>query len=443
MPGQQRPYAALEVGGMFIDAWTGFTSESDTFTPCDAFRLSVGVGTTGTRQLKTTLDKLRGEIQAGAVVKLYVGTNDKNALQCVGIADAREIENGRGDGTTFEVAGRDLGCLLVDSACPLELYKKNAKLVDVARAAVAPWADEPWSLNVRTDANGARDIRTGRTGRKSTRNTRDRAEALGIPAAKLSSKILEGIDNGTIDPTKLMTSRAGARNGAGISAAQVAQLTVKQAAVQAGETVWEFIERHCRRLGVLPRMGPDGTLVLAGIDYSQEPLYTLVRRIDIGSKNNILSGGERHDVSRFFDTVRVTGFGKQQDGPRKGLDVTVYDYSDDALSHEKVLIVHDDSIREASDAEKRAKYELAKSKQGSRLLHYTVRGFGQDGHVYATDTMCNLWDEVAGVKGAFYVIGRTFTFDMHNGAQTQLRMVPKDSIVLGDPPVPQKLAATR
>lgn len=427
----QRDYLAVEVDGLFIDAWTSATFESDLFSSADAFRLSIGVGRSRSRELSDTLKDLREKLKAGAVVKFWVGYKDRRALQGTGIVDAREIENSMGDGTTFSLEGRDLACLLVDSAARLDLYKENTSLVEVARAAVAPWSASPWSLKVKTDANGARDIRTGKIARDSTRNMRRRAQALGIPAASLSKKILEGIDNGTIDPTALIASeRAGKNQANGISPAQIYALKVKQAAVQAGETVWEFLDRHAKRAGVLMRMSPDGTLLLMGIDYGQAPLYSLVRRIDHPESNNIISGGERYDTARVYSQVKVIGKTKNGDLARAAVSASVVDGADDAFEHEKLLIVQDDKVRNSDEALARAYRELARTKQGARVLTYTVRGFGQGDNVYATDTICSVWDEIAGVKNDFYVIGRRFSRDMQAGTQTTLRLVPKDSIVL-------------
>lgn len=423
-------YVAIEVDGIFIDAWTSMSAESDMFSAADAFRIGLNIGRTSSRKLRKSLDDLKSKIKTGAVAKFYAGHQGKVALQATGIVDAREIENAAGDGTTFSVEGRDLACLLVDSAAPLDVYKDGSTLVDVARAAISPWTSAPWSLKVKTDANGARNLRTGKTGRKSSRNNRERAEALGIPASKLSSKIADGIDNGTIDPTQLITANAGKSKGNGISPAQIAQLKVKQAAAQAGETVWDFLDRHARRMGVLMRMGPDGTLVLTGIDYGQPALYSLVRRIEDGRSNNIISGGERYDTARLYSQVRVVGKAKGPGTSRSAIDVTVDDFNEDALPHEKVLLVHDDTVRTQAQAEARAYRELARSKQGARLYTYTVHGLGQNGNVYAPDTVCSVWDEVAGVKKDLYVIGRTFNRTVQSATTTTLRMVPLGSIVL-------------
>ncbi len=437
MTNPDQSHMAVEVDGLELSAWQSYSCDSDMFTSCDAFSLQIGVGTSSTSQLKKSLDELRAKVKPASVVKFYASYQGKTALQGTGIADVRQIENSHSSGTTFAINGRDLAALLVDSACPIELYENGNSLMDVARKAIAPWTMAPWSLTVKSDAVGARDLRIGAVGKKSNRHrlNQKRAQALGIPASALSPKVLEGIDNGTISIDRLsegFTDQAisGESNRAIISAAQIYQLRVKQAAPQAGETVWEFLDRHAQRLGVMMRMGPDGTLIFQTIDYSQAPLYLLERRLRTPNGNNIISGGGRYDTARLYSQVRVTGRSKSKDSARSRFDVTIADFNDDAIPHEKVLLVHDDSIRSQADAEKRAARELAKTRQGAYVLTYTLRGHGSDGNIFAVDTMCSVYDEIEGVKGDFYVIGRTFTRDIQNGARTELRLVPKDSIKL-------------
>jgi prophage tail gpP-like protein len=433
----QTDFAAIEVDGLALDAWQGYSCDADLFSPADSFSLQIGIGQSSSRHLKKNLDELRSKVKPASVVKFYIGYAGKTALQSTGIADVRQIGNNASEGTTFSINGRDLAALLVDSACPLELYENGNSLMEVARKAIAPWTSSPWSLKVRSDAVGARDLRIGAVGKKTNRArlTQKRAQALGIPPGALSPKVLEGIDNGTISIDRLsegFTDQAisGESNRAIISAAQIYQLRVKQAAPQAGETVWEFLDRHAKRLGVMMRMGPDGTLIFQTIDYSQAPLYLLERRMSQPNGNNIIAGGGRYDTARLYSQVRVTGRSKAKDSARSRFDVTIADFNDDAIPHEKVLLVHDDSIRSRDDAERRAYRELAKTRQGAYVLTYTLRGHGSDGNVFAVDTMCSVYDDVEGVKGDFYVIGRTFTRDLHNGARTELRLVPRDSIKL-------------
>lgn len=428
---QALDYATVVVDGQAIDAWQSYTFESDMFTPADACRLSLGVGTSDTRALRKRITELRDSIFVpGKRIELYVTHGGITSLQATCVVDARNVENDAESGTTFTVEGRDLASYLVDDSAPPELFKEGVTLMEVAREAV-----KPWGLSVRTDATGARDIRTGKSRIEATpRNIQDRARDLGIPAASLSRKILEGIDNGTIDPNAFATSKSAlATKASGISSAQIAQLKIKQAAPHSGESRWEFLDRHARRMGVLMRMGPDGTLNLSTLDYGQAPSYRLVRKIRDGRDNNIVAGGERYDTARLYSDVRVMGKMKGKNAIRSNVDVRVSDFNHDALPHEKVLLIHDSTVRTVEQAEGRAWRELAKSRQGARLFSYTVLGHGMGGRIFAADTVAHVQDEVVGINQPLYVVSRTLTRSESAGPVTTLRMVPLESIVLGEP----------
>lgn len=451
MTARTADYAAIEVGGLFLDSWQEYSFDSDLFTPADAFRLSIGIGSSSSRELKQNLDKLRENIYAGAVVKFYVGAGSNRALQGTGIIDAREIENSE-DGTTFSCEGRDFAAYLVDSAAPADLYKQETPFVDVCRKAC-----KPWGIKVNADAAADREVRTGKQKKAlpAARTLQDRGSELGIPARKLSTSILDAIDAGTLDPASLggISVQAIALSAAKISPLQIYALRAKEAAPQSGETVWEFLDRHAKRLGIMMRMGPTGTLTLTGLDYGQQPLVRLTRRMQQAgfgtkfssiamSENNILSGGERYDASRLYKQVTVHGRAPgassitlddlTSDGDAKPVKGIARDSSSDAIPHEKTLVIHDTKVRSNAEAEKRAYRELAKSRQGAQILNYTMKGHGQSGTLYATDTIAHVEDDIAGVSGPFYVVGRTFTRSKSDGPRTHLKLVPLGSIVLGD-----------
>lgn len=435
-------FAAISVGDLFIDCWQEYSFDSDLFTPADAFRLSLGIGSSSSRELKKNLDKLRSLVKSGAVVKFWIGHQDKRTLQGTAVIDAREVE-GNEDGTTFSCEGRDFGAYLLGSVPPKDLYGLETTFVDLCRRAVAPW-----NLTVNADAGSDRKVRTGviRSPVTEERQRQDRAKELGIPSAKLSKAILAAIDAGTLDPASL---GAPSRFSTGASAAKISPIQIyalraKEAAPQTGETVWEFLDRHAKRLGIMMRVGAKGDLILTALDYGQQPLYRLMRRVQQStsgtrfeslalSNNNILSGGERYDASTMYNKVTVYGsrvrkaFGKEQIDWFEGSAV---DFADDAVPYEKTLEIHDSDALDAEECTRRAAHELAKSRQGAQVLHYTVQGHGQSGFVYATDTVAHVDDDVTGIKAPFYVTGRTFTRSKSGETRTNLKLVPLGSIVL-------------
>lgn len=429
-------YGAVEVSGTFLDAWTEYRFESDLFSAADAFSMTIGVGSSSSKSLRRNLDYLRERLFVGAVVKFWVGHGDKKTLQGTGIIDARDVQNDA-EGTRFAIEGRDFAAYLVDSAAPTSLYQDaGTTLFSLATTAAAPWG-----IRVTADANALRDVRTGKATARNARELRSKAEQYGVAPAKLSTSILAAIDAGTIDVSAIASTTAALQSGAGLSPLEIAQLKISEARTQAGETVWEFLDRHARRLGLLMRMGPDGVLNFMGPDYGQAPLYRLERSIEsstLGTKfasvsvkgNNIISGGERYDGARMYREVQVFGRTKSGDLARAAVKATARDAGTDAIPHEKTLFIQDDDIKSVDEATKRAYRELAKCRMGAQVLEYTVRGHGQHGVVYAVDTVAMVKDEVCGISGPFYVVSRSFVRD-GQGPRTTLRLVPLHSIVVG------------
>lgn len=424
-------YAAIEIGGAYIDAWSEFRFESDIFTPSDAFRISMGVGSSSALKTQDTIDFLRRFIYPGASVKLYVANGKTHALQATGFVDATDIQNDAG-GTKFSVEGRDAASLLIRDAAPIDQYSKDTTI-----QAFATRACEKHGITVQGSAALNRSRATGKVSKDTKRRLQDQARELGIPAANLSDKIAGAIAAGTIT----INDVAIASRSDSLDSLKLYQMTAKEAKPQAGETTWEFIERHVKRNGALMRMSVDGKLMLMGIDYDQLPTHDIIRkttsrRTKVSAKgavsewNNVISGGERIDTANVYGRVVVYGRAKGQDATRSAFKGVAENMTGDAVGSNITLILHDSGIRSQAEANKRAEFELAKSRQGMRVLQYTLRGFGQGGILYAPDTVVNVDDDVTGAKGAYYVTSRTFSLSAANGATTELRMVPSGSIAL-------------
>jgi prophage tail gpP-like protein len=462
-------FAALDVDGLYIDAWQEYKFDSDLFTPADAFHLTLGIGSSSSSELRKNVDKLREILKPGKRVKLWIGSGERRALQGVGIIDARDTTNDGDSGTKLTIDGRDAAAPLVDTAALPSLYEADDTLLKVARRAVAPWG-----IEVTADHVAGRDLRQARVTKDRLRRLQNKARALGIPPHLMSEKIAASIDKGTIDFDDFVAAQAGAyfakrtftpagserfemrspvtattvdvpaylargpvftgvpySGGAGLSSLQIYQLRVKDVRPQAGETVWEFLDRHAKRNGLLMRMDPNARLVFCGMQFNQSPSYRLTRRIEGDrSANNILSGGERFDTSTAYKKVIVYGRAKGKDKARSPFKGEATDTSAGAVPYDKTLILHDNSIKSQADAQTRAEYELGKSKQGMRVLSYTVSGHSASDLIYATDTIAHVEDQVCGISGPYYITSRTFSRSATAAPMTELRLVPPGSVVL-------------
>jgi prophage tail gpP-like protein len=469
-------HAELECNGVTIDAWTDYSIDSDLFQAVDGCELSIAVGTSKTSGMLRNLERLKAQIPVAGTVKLWITSGGKRALQGVFIVDSRAINGDADGGTKFTVKARDLARHLVQNAADPKLYHANDTLVAVAKRAC-----EPWGIEVTADHVAARDLRQARITKDKLARYQAKARSWGIPPRFMSEKIAVSIEKGTITFEDFVAAQAGGlyqdysfrtfdvgtgqrlavsyenttrplqpggvplrgfrgmvapgipwSGATGLSSLQIYQLKLQDIRPQGGETRWDFLDRHARRNGLLMSMSPEGKLLLCGMHYEQEPSYRLVRRISDGRENNIISGGVRDDISNVYGAVTVYGRAKGKDksrSPFKGYAETkpgepFY------LPFQTSKVVRDNSIKTKEDAQHRAEYELALSKQGARAAEYSVFGHSQNGVIWAPDTIVQVDDDVAGIHGPMYVTARTFSRSNRQIPQTSLKLVDPGSIVL-------------
>jgi prophage tail gpP-like protein len=436
--------AELEIGGVTLDAWTSYTAESDLFTAADAFRLSIGVGTSSSRDFKRNIARLRELCKPGGEGKLWITSGGKRALQGVFVIDRAEVSNDSDGGTQFGVQGRDRAAYLVDDAADPKLYAAGDTLVSVARKTCAPWG-----IEVTADHVAARDLRQARVTKDKLRRLQNKARSVGLPPRMMSEKLAASIDKGTIDFDEFVAAadadlslqrsgRLGIPNSGGLpglSSLKIYQIRVSDTRPQSGESRWEFLDRHAKRNGLLMSMSPDGKLVFCGLHYSQPPSYHLIRRIDGDrSANNIISGSAAVDLSQVYSDVTVYGRAKGKDKSRSAFKGTAKTSATDAVHvpFKKSLEVTDNSIRSKADAQRRAEYELGRSRQSALAAEFTVQGHSQSGLIWAPDTVVSIEDDVTGIYGNWYITARTFAKGGGKLTTTQLKAVPLGAIALAN-----------
>lgn len=442
-------HISVEVNGRAIDTWTDYDLDSDLLTPTDGFRLTFAAGgePARRRELKALLVK-------GSRVKIFAVHEGARSLQLSGVLEEIQTTTTRESGTIFSVEGRDLACFLVDSSCKLGLQQIAATFAATVRNAV-----QEFGLEVVVDNSANRDLMTGRAVRvpESLRN-RERARVHGVDPSSYSRSMQrraarQGIplDQATGDyavatsdavgtstdsarVTRAQARAATARRTAsnGLSPGDVERLRVDEARPQASETVWEYLDRHARRLGLLMWMTCDGKLVLSAPRYDQPPSARFVLRDESRDEdpNNVLSATVIENVSESYSVVKAFGRGRSDASlARPAIGATVVD-PDLPPDFHKTLIVRDKSIRSSNDAVRLANREMAKHKLKGLVVNVVVPNHGQNGLLYATDTIATVVNEPAGVDEDMYVVSRTFRRSREHGTTTELRLVKKGAIVL-------------
>lgn len=428
-------YVELVADEKKLSTWTSYVVDSRILTPADGFRLTVQPSTREERAA------LKSWLTPGKRVKLYVGSENVGTgasirqdryLQLTGIIDQIDTKGDRGGGTEFLVEGRDLGALLVDPSVPINLIRESGtRFMDLARAAA-----QPYGIEVVADWSAERDVVGGRARRTPRdRLQRQQAREHGIPQESYSrrTRLLAEVAGRPIDEVALADVEARSREGAanGLIQPDIERLTMREARPRAGETVWQFLQRHAERLGLLMWMTPTGKLVVSSPRYDQEPLYRFIRRERNNPEdpNTILAGGETLNAAERYSRVTVYGRARGDDIARSTIVATAIDEELEAILS-RPLILHDNSIRTVDEALRRAKKELAKSKANAQALRYTVEHHGQGDNLYAIDRIAYVDDEIADVEGEFFMVTRTFKKSRDEGTTTDVELVPRGAIPL-------------
>jgi len=428
-------FVFLEVEGQRLDIWTSYKAESDLLTPSDAFSFELGIGASASADRARDFARYRELLAKGASVKLYVGDdvtgrNRSRYLQLTGHIESREVDQSVARGTTIRVSGYDLARPLVRSHVPVSLVRtEGTSFIALVRAAV-----EPWGIDVITDVNASRDILTGRVGTSSEDELLvEQARAQGISPSAMRRSLVRRAQRAkqpldeTLGVTASQRSRDRAANG--MAPSDLERLTLRDARPRPGETVWEFLERHARRLGILMWMSPRGQLVLGAPRYTQEPLYRFVRRFanDPQDPNTILEGSVSESMGEQVSRVTVYGRTGGSDVERARVRATA---EDDSAPMPIEVVVHDNDLRTQDEATRHAKRVLAEAQNSGLSVEYQLPDHGLGRYLYGIDTMAQVIDEVGGINEAMYVTGRSFSRSREHGTTTTVRLARRGSIAL-------------
>ena len=430
-------FVFLEVNEQRLDTWTSYKVDSDLLVPADAFSFELGLGTLGATGAERArrFAEIRELVSPGSRVKLYVGDDvtgrtRSRYVQLSGFIEDREVDVSREGGTVLRVTGYDDAWPLTKSHVPVSLVRTaGTGLLDLARAAV-----QPWGIEVISEANASRDILSGAAGLSSEQELLvEQARQQGINPEFMRRSLVRRaqrekrpLDEVVGTPS---SDRARGRSSNGQTPSDVERIRIRDARPRPGETVWEFLDRHARRLGVLMWMSPRGQLIMGAPHYGQTPRHRFVRRFenDPDDPNNILAGTVRETLDQRVSRVTVYGRTRGNDVERTSIRASA---EDDSMPFAIERVVHDNDVRTVEEAQRRAKRELAEAKAGALQGNFTLPDHGMGRYLYAPDTMVQVLDEWGGLDEAMYVIGRTFSRSREGGTSTNVRLARRGSIVL-------------
>lgn len=207
--------------------------------------------------------------------------------------------------------------------------------------------------------------------------------------------------------------------------------------VNPGETVFEAIERACRRVGALPMPDGRGGLLLTRANLSATTRDALIEG------QNILAAEASYDSSRRYRTYIVSG---QQAGSDTNFGDTVAAVRAQAqdlnIRAARVLLIRPEGVVTPATAAMRAQWEASVRVARGTTFSVTVQGWQQsDGALWPINALTTVRSPKIGVdRVELLIIETTYTLDQQSGTTTQLRLVPKDAY-LPEPVIAKKQEA--
>lgn len=418
--GSDSTYLFLQVGGEIFDDWQDCSITSDLLEPAGRFSFSSPIYKRGVMLREIQSKGLR----KGARVRVFIKTPKapEAVLQMTGLIDEVKVSVSRNGGAVLAVTGRDHMAPIVDGDIMQRFAVENVTFrALVERVLLTPFPGRTTGyfassdqLIISNDAN--RLILTGKSSTGLSKN-------LGTPFQSHTGG--SGVAAQSIVPTGPLSPDA---------PPELETLKVDQAVPNAGETVYQFLERHARRFALMIWGTADGRIVFGRPNYRQAPSYAFALRIGAAGASNspIVDASRKESMKHCASEIHVFGPARGHDTFASPVHVRVADPEVEAAGYYKPIVIHDAHAKDNAQATARAQMELSKRTQSSDVVQLALDGYvGNTGALYAIDTLADCQLDPLDVHESLYVVRRTFSRSRSGGSMTTLDLIPKNSIALG------------
>jgi prophage tail gpP-like protein len=255
-----------------------------------------------------------------------------------------------------------------------------------------------------------------------------------------------GFDIVVADPIANVSALTGKRIKGGGAKKNTKKVKIADIQTVENERAYQFVSRLCSRRSVALRMAVDGTLLLTAPNYDQEIAYSLVE-----------DSSGTHQGDRFFGTVTITDTNDEQysecqirgsSPDRRGdtqsahpknvakstdISATRPPYRGGVAAAYKPFIFLDKQCHDSSTAKATALHALGYRARNAFTVRGEVGGFvSKTGRLWQVDTMAHVVIEEAGIDEDMWILERSFLQDREQGQRTQLTLIPKGALVLGE-----------
>lgn len=380
----------------------------------------------------------------GAVVQLVINNN----VQCTGYIEKKTIQTGP-RGTTVTIQGRDILGPVVDATIDPDFkFTAGMTIPQFVLAVLLPFGIK----NIRNSDAANINIITGLPAKQGGGGT----STVQVPQQQSTVNADGTITLSSTYVQATVTQVSGTRP-------DLKTITIQQLKPHAGEGVYAFIDRVLRRLGFTMWAMADGSgVVIDKADFTTPPSQKIVHKRTDPSRNNVLDGTMRMDLTSQPSVIIATGRGGGQTTAKSamrvimvneltGLDENGFVLSEirkiaDKYASAKFLdlrselapfkrpkgdrkvvrpfFLKDDEAKNMAQLEAFVRREMGNRQMKSLQLDYRLVGHTSDGvHPWGINTSVAVEDDVFGVQETMWVVEKEFTKSNSGGTETSLKLI--------------------
>ncbi len=207
------------------------------------------------------------------------------------------------------------------------------------------------------------------------------------------------------------------------------KITLDEAKIQPGETIYDAADRHLRRHGLIHWDSPDGKIVVGAPNDEQPPVFHLQCNRGTGRENNNVIGLTRvRDWSELPTDLSVFGMMRGKGTSRKRVGFHAADPDAKAAGFYRPVNIMAEGLKTGDAAERAARREMsarAKQKDAWQVeLDQWSYWDGQKNTPWGIDCVVNIESDIAdGLLGWYYVHRTLLRRDPTGGDVTNLTVL--------------------
>jgi len=396
----------LKIADVEIHTWNRFSVTHGMMSASDAFDMAFDVASWDPRvEAEPLIRQLEGYADAFERVELFVD----GAKQLTGLLDKVKGREGL-EGPTINLVGRDMGGQVEDEDLPTSFNYMNVTVLELLDAVLGKYGVEVVVGNEDNRvvvATKKKKYQFAETDLEWAKKQKWWKKIIGKPKKTANSTL-------TAYTTVVQNRKIN-----------------KEIRPKPDDTRMSFISRVLASQNLMGWFSADGKFIVGLPNYAQDPMFHVTRAVRIPGRpipkqrtpdmNNVEKGEKESNPGQRYSAVYV--YGRQGKTP---IRAEAHDLYLEAKGVDRPWRHRDKKIDSVEEAQRVADRMLYESQIRGTAFNYKLTGFGQGDHLFAFDTVFDVWDDSPAVyyHGQLYCTQLVFDYDKDSGPTTNVKLQP-------------------